>query len=803
MPPPLRTATSAPGALPLGSGRPRPLAASTGQRPRRAVASPTANSTPTQRKAASLSRHQAANLKRPRRGATTIAALIELELADSSFRSARFFEDFVYAANGTTAHANNILEQLCASSACSGLSYGTLPGLTAAYNCAPPDFAESAFPAWFCKLAQSIAALTAPVAAASRASRPRTINAGGATTTFTNPTWVVTGHRAPTGANNDVRRPDFALLASSRSLRTDFDWRHILIVGEHQSRGSSIKAAFVQLACYAEQIFIAQPFRRAVVGILTYREGPRFEVWRFDRAGALGSHMISYATGAGLRTLVLTLDATITSAVETFASRMQTTGIYASGFQTTGISWEKGGVPIDEESKVSAQVGPEHTVFYKELVFCGKGMVSRGTRVWKGYTWDIKEELVVHVAIKEYWRSIGRRSEAELYHLAAERGVQGLPALIHHASYENIQNGVRKNHIPMQMTSAPELKEPLEVVEAARQEYASTYDTHMAAHNRVFTRLVLKHIGVSLDTSDLTPLAIARALLAAAIGHASLFFQGDILHRDLSPYNILASDIPSPTPISDSTMQPFLGLYGVQKNLYGCLIDLDYALDMRDPGASSGAKNRTGTYPFIAINVLRGCDSHRYRHDLESLLYVLLYVALYPRPQPPPARCHVTWNPADPLERWFTADVEDVATNKRLNIVSTSEDFEALLTLFRDGFAPFRAAAERMRLALWRTTLDVEVCELFGQRNQVGNEVRRRKLKPGQVRRWLRADEVRVGVPNWDAYLEVLQALERLVDDCVRQERGEFTLSEGEESESEPETSGSGSGQDSVIEDKE
>ncbi|KAF8416443.1 hypothetical protein EV426DRAFT_505077, partial [Tirmania nivea] len=65
----------------------------------------------------------------------------------------------------------------------------------------------------------------------------------------------------------------------------------------------------------------------------------------------------------------------------------------------------------------------------------------------------------------------------------------------------------------------------------------------------------------------------------------------------------------------------------------GFLIDLDLAKILFTIATSSTAANtspslrrRTGTMLFIAIEILAGtCPRHSYRHDLESLLCVLIW----------------------------------------------------------------------------------------------------------------------------------------------------------------------------------
>ncbi|KAF8427245.1 hypothetical protein BGX38DRAFT_1235152, partial [Terfezia claveryi] len=49
-------------------------------------------------------------------------------------------------------------------------------------------------------------------------------------------------------------------------------------------------------------------------------------------------------------------------------------------------------------------------------------------------------------------------------------------------------------------------------------------------------------------------------------------------------------------------------------SLYGCLIDLDYAVDISPENARPStplALERTGTYPFIAIQILTASEPHR------------------------------------------------------------------------------------------------------------------------------------------------------------------------------------------------
>lgn len=112
---------------------------------------------------------------------------------------------------------------------------------------------------------------------------------------------------------------------------------------------------------------------------------------------------------------------------------------------------------------------------------------------------------------------------------------------------------------------------------------------------------------------------------------------------------------------------------------------------------TSGTPERTGTYPFIAIDILQGAATglgatHLYRHDLESFLYVLLWVSCYPVPPTPsptsttssaPKRAgDVFWPHDDPFHSWISQSEGTVASLKMANIVSTERIFAQLLACF-------------------------------------------------------------------------------------------------------------------------
>ncbi|RPB18317.1 hypothetical protein L211DRAFT_100523 [Terfezia boudieri ATCC MYA-4762] len=124
--------------------------------------------------------------------------------------------------------------------------------------------------------------------------------------------------------------------------------------------------------------------------------------------------------------------------------------------------------------------------FMNHLLFVAPGIVTRGTRVWRGSLGDNP------VAIKYSWRSSTRPPEASLYQLAASHDVIGLATLVAYDSYEDIATTVRFNH---GLASSP------------------LVDIHVKSHNRQLTRLILTLSGRAISDENLSPSQVAKGLL--------------------------------------------------------------------------------------------------------------------------------------------------------------------------------------------------------------------------------------------------------------------------------------------------
>ncbi|KAF5358735.1 hypothetical protein D9757_012258 [Collybiopsis confluens] len=128
--------------------------------------------------------------------------------------------------------------------------------------------------------------------------------------------------------------------------------------------------------------------------------------------------------------------------------------------------------------------------------------------------------------------------------------------------------------------------------------------------------------------------------LTLAVVHRWLYTEANILHRDLSMGNIM--------------------FRRVGGKVYGVLNDFDLSsfLPLRDEPSS---KWRTGTRPYMSRDLLAEgwCGGPLYRHDLESLFYIMLILCCHYK-SPDKALPFKDW----PYKMWFTSDDATVAKDK-------------------------------------------------------------------------------------------------------------------------------------------
>ncbi|KAF5365871.1 hypothetical protein D9757_011029 [Collybiopsis confluens] len=130
--------------------------------------------------------------------------------------------------------------------------------------------------------------------------------------------------------------------------------------------------------------------------------------------------------------------------------------------------------------------------------------------------------------------------------------------------------------------------------------------------------------------------------------HRWLYEQPKILHRDLSIANIM------------------FRREGDQ--VYGVLNDFDLSSLLTRMDKSPTSKHRTGTKPFMAHNLLNTewDKGHLYRHDLESLFYIILIVSCHY--SGPTTRAYSL-----PYKAWFDGDDQVISAFKIKFLESDSQ----------------------------------------------------------------------------------------------------------------------------------
>ncbi|EQL01695.1 hypothetical protein G6O67_008638 [Ophiocordyceps sinensis] len=249
--------------------------------------------------------------------------------------------------------------------------------------------------------------------------------------------------------------------------------------------------------------------------------------------------------------------------------------------------------------------------------------------------------------LKLCWRPAGLRAEQDMLRLVEQRNVWGVVRLFHHQQLDFIA------HLRQDLRlGAPHVHDAVQLQPDAR--------LHC---------LVMSPLGRALDKFDHVVDCI-RACRDAVRAHRSLYLHGGILHQDVSKDNII---IPETRGEGDAC---------------GVLIDLDSAMELAHGPQKPG--ELIGTKPFMAIDLLRG-SPHTYRHDLESFLYVFLWIAI--------CGGHKRLPPQSRLHRWQAGTFEDAARSKAEHMAE--DEFRAMLCELSPAFRGLEGLAWDLRRILF------------------------------------------------------------------------------------------------------
>lgn len=366
------------------------------------------------------------------------------------------------------------------------------------------------------------------------------------------------------------------------------DYKHVLVLGLQNSCQLRTKFSedLVLLAGHAAKVFEAQPLRWFIQSFIIC--GSTMEAVVFDRSAIYTS--------------------------ETFDLILEPQRFAATLVSYATMTLEQLGIPNYCKSSsltlTAADTGNAATFTWRDpVLFSNPSLQSRGTTCFQttdGYI------------IKFSWSSDVQEPEAELLLTANMKGVHNIPKLLAHGlvtSTEHIRGKLElgqpydfrrddcyDDHLPPALIG--DQCEPLKTYEASSQHTSrsrTNFDKNLVC-------IVITPAGrVLYDFRNIDELL--RTMLDAVIAHRSLYQDAGILHRDVSPGNIVI--VYKEGQEGSSTVS-------------GSLIDLDMAACTNDSSRVS-AHFDGGTHVFKGINALVG-RPHTYRDDLESFLYVLIFM---------------------------------------------------------------------------------------------------------------------------------------------------------------------------------
>ncbi|KAJ7935470.1 hypothetical protein B0H13DRAFT_2467320, partial [Mycena leptocephala] len=250
------------------------------------------------------------------------------------------------------------------------------------------------------------------------------------------------------------------------------------------------------------------------------------------------------------------------------------------------------------------EVATQHSRWVKaarnnESVFCftmgpplyqSDALFSRATRVDRVVIKDDSNPTVY--ALKDAWRLVYRRPETDFYDVIAKY-----------------------------------CKEKIYPTEGMAQCLGSValseHTTNSAAHEeqeRYHTRSLLTPVGIPLKHFPSSKELILA--LWAAVVHHKIAYEAGVLHRDISDGNVM---------FDEETMKGFLIDWDYAEFTSNGLKNFQSWFEDRakDVNYLDSLKELTGTYPFMAIELLDKANTrHEVHHDLESFYWLLTWITL-------------------------------------------------------------------------------------------------------------------------------------------------------------------------------
>ncbi|SLM35803.1 serine threonine-protein kinase sgk2 [Lasallia pustulata] len=460
------------------------------------------------------------------------------------------------------------------------------------------------------------------------------------------------------------------------------DWRDVLAIGELKKSDQKDKKLWLQVGSIVRNVFASQPTRLFVHAFTL--TGTEMETWIFDRSGPYSGATFDVHEEPEKFIQVMCAYLMMSDeelGLDTF-TKAKNNRLFVS-------------MPVKARTKRNRQLELEldpNPIAHQRSIVC------RGTSCFLAKPIGAAEFDRV---VKYSWTSSMRPPEADLLNKANERGVKGLakvvgyceevtsisklreglvfstphkfrgvprnantsfsqsqPPLSHHFNGLSIaskgqgkstdcsSHPSKRSQLNSQLAKTEQAENGVSYPVQKPQGTTSLVQQNQAPYdNRILRVLAISPAGRSISQFK-SVVELLEGLRDALKVHRSLYMDGKILHRDISENNIIITDP------------------GMADGFKGMLIDLDLAKE--EGKGPSGARHRTGTMEFMAIEVLQG-TSHTYRHDIEAFFYVLIWLcarrgwALAGTSKKPPTETI--------LSHWYTGTYKDIARNKRGDMV--------------------------------------------------------------------------------------------------------------------------------------
>ena len=373
----------------------------------------------------------------------------------------------------------------------------------------------------------------------------------------------------------------------------------------------------VQVCCYLLEMFSVPLLRSHATASLVDRN--RLQLYHANRSVILVSSAINFSKGDGLKKFIANIIALHCLSFQANSILNTVTPGNTELARNLSTPRPDGMVQMGNELEFTTREGEKFTVVLADIISRDPVTVGRSTVVIGATSekWSKKR-----LAIKASWPSSSQVSEADFLERAINEA-------------QKVENGWATKHIPEVLFSKdidsnqdPTLKSVADLFKIAvvvNGEFEYERRTlRVIIQDRLYPLKSLskvKDIGqVFLDIGCSTFVFFLPRFANAHtdLVHRWLYDEPGILHCDLSLNNIMCRIVEEENKKGET-----------EYKVYGVLTDYDlssWTASLKTDYTKT-SQHQTGTPPYMAFELLMGGgDTHLYRHDVESLFYIMLMV---------------------------------------------------------------------------------------------------------------------------------------------------------------------------------